>query len=306
MAPDYFALAAEEWATVERAAAAQSDLASVTRASEGYVHTRRDGSSYTLPYGWLAGAQGGSAAPVPARGPWPVEIVHCRCRGAEHSPGCPCDDGAPVAVPAPPPAVADTEVAILDTETTGLERDARVTEVAVVIVALPSGRIVRRSAQLVDPGCPIPATVTRLTGITDAMVAGRPQIADLWPRIVAAVGDRPVVAHNARFDRERLEHEVDRVAAELPPWRWWCSAAIARREMPGRKSYALPQLAATLGLSAGKAHRALGDCITAAALLTRIARGRAWAEWAGEPARVWAPRQWTQTTPGQTGLRGVA
>lgn len=289
-----------------RALAVQADVQRAEVTPEGFVSVTYSGERRVLPHGWLASAQGGSAAPAAPRGPWPVEIVHCRCRGAEHSPGCPCDDGAPVAVPAPPPVVADAEVAILDTETTGLERDARVTEVAVVIVALPSGRIVQRSAQLVDPGCPIPSAVTRLTGITDAMVAGRPQIADLWPRIVAAVGDRPVVAHNARFDRERLEHEVDRVAAELPPWRWWCSAAIARREMPGRKSYALPQLAATLGLSAGKAHRALGDCITAAALLTRIARGRAWAEWAGEPARVWAPRQWTQTTPGQAGLRGVA
>lgn len=281
-----------------RALAVQADVQRAEVTPEGFVSVTYSGERRVLPHGWLASAQGGSAAPAAPRGPWPVEIVHCRCRGAEHSPGCPCDDGAPVAVPAPPPVVADAEVAILDTETTGLERDARVTEVAVVIVALPSGRIVRRSAQLVDPGCPIPSAVTRLTGITDAMVAGRPQIADLWPCIVAAVGDRPVVAHNARFDRERLEHEVDRVAAELPPWRWWCSAAIARREMPGRKSYALPQLAATLGLSAGKAHRALGDCITAAALLTRIARGRAWAEWAGEPARVWAP--------GQAGLRGVA
>lgn len=299
MERDYFALAAEEWATVERAAAAQADLASVARGPEGYVHTRRDGSVYTMPYGWLASAQGGTAVPVPSRGRWPVEIVHCRCRGPEHSPGCPCDDGAPVAVPAPPPPVAQTEVAVLDTETTGLERDARVTEVAVVIVELPSGRIVRRSAQLVDPGCPIPPAVVRLTGITDAMVQGKPEIADLWPRIVAAVGDRPVCAHNAKFDRARLEYEVDRVAAVLPRWRWWCSAAIARRVEPDRKSYSLGPLAAALGVPRpAQAHRALADCLTTAALLQRLARGRAWADWAGEPATVWAPRAWSPTLEG--------
>lgn len=284
-----------------RALAVQADVRESAVTPEGFVSVTYSGERRMLPHGWLAGAQGGTAAPAPMRGRWPVEIVHCRCRGTEHSLGCPCDDGAPVAVPAPPPAVADTEVAVLDTETTGLERDARVTEVAVVIVALPSGRIVRRSAQLVDPGCPIPATVTRLTGITDAMVQGKPAIADLWPRIVAAVGDRPVVAHNARFDRERLEHEVDRVAAVLPRWRWWCSAALARRLYPGRKGnggYSLGPLAAALGVRPGTAHRALGDCLTTAGLLTAMARGRAWAEWAGEPATVWAPRAWSPTLEG--------
>lgn len=284
-----------------RALAVQADVQHTEVTPEGFVSVTYSGARRVLPHGWLASAQGGPAAPAAPRGPWPVEIVHCRCRGAEHSPGCPCDDGAPVAVPAAPPPVADTEVAILDTETTGLERDARVTEVAVVIVALPSGRIVRRSAQLVDPGCPVPSAVTRLTGITDAMVAGRPQIADLWPRIVAAVGDRPVVAHNARFDRERLEYEVDRVAAVLPPWRWWCSAAIARRLYPGRKGnggYSLGPLAAALGVRTGKAHRALGDCLTTAGLLAAMSRGRAWAEWAGEPATIWAPRAWSPTLEG--------
>lgn len=285
-----------EWAITLRAAAVQSDLSCVERTPDGYVHRRRDGSSYTLPLGWLAGAQGGTAVPLSSRGRWPVEIVYCRCPGVQHLPECPCDDGGPVAVPAPPPPVEQVEVAVLDTETTGLERDARVTEIAVVIVELPSGRIVRRSAQLVDPGCPIPPQVVRLTGITDAMVAGRPAIADLWPRIVAAVGDRPVVAHNAKFDRARLEHEVDRVAAALPPWRWWCSAAIARQVEPGRASYSLGPLAAALGVPKPvKAHRALADCLTTAALLERLARGKAWHVWAGEPAAVWAPRAWTTT-----------
>lgn len=284
-----------------RALAVQADVQRAEVTPEGFVSVTYSGERRVLPHGWLVGAQGGSAALAVPRGPWPVEIVHCRCRGAEHSPGCPCDDGAPVAVPAPPPAVADTEVAVLDTETTGLERDARVTEVAVVIVALPSGRIVRRSAQLVDPGCPIPATVTRLTGITDAMVQGKPAIADLWPRIVAAVGDRPVVAHHAAFDRGRLEYEVDRVAATLPSWRWWCSKVLAARVIPGRKmpkAYSLQTLATDLRLSRGKAHRALGDCLTTAALLHHLARGRAWAEWAGEPAAVWAPRAWSPTLEG--------
>jgi DNA polymerase-3 subunit epsilon len=267
--PDYFTLAEIEWEATQRAASHRNDLASLERDARGYVHTRRDGAVEVLPYGWH-----------PLVAPADVRTYDPEQRRAVAAP------------PPPPPApapVVDTEVAVLDTETTGLERDARITELAVVIVSLPSGRIVRRSSQLIDPGASIPAMVSRLTGITDAMCAGKPALADLWPRIVAAVGDRPVVAHNAAFDRGRLEYELDRAFLGRPAWRWFCSKALAKRVIPGRDTYSLQPLTTALGVARGTAHRALGDCLTTAALLTHLARGRAWPEWAAEPSIVWVP-----------------
>lgn len=267
---DYFSHVEIEWEATQRAASHRNDLVSLTRDARGYVHTRRDGVVEVLPYGWH-----------PLVAPADVRTYDPEQRRAVAAPPPP---------PPPPPApVVDTEVAVLDTETTGLERDARITELAVVIVSLPSGQIVRRAAQLVDPGAPIPAMVSRLTGITDAMCAGKPTLGDLWPKIVAAVGDRPVVAHNASFDRGRLEYELDRAFLGRPAWRWWCSKALARRVLPGRDTYSLQPLTTALGVARGTAHRALGDCLTTAALLTHLARGRAWDEWAAEPATVWVP-----------------
>jgi len=58
-----------------------------------------------------------------------------------------------------------------------------------------------------EPGIPIPAAITRLTGITDAMVAGH----KIDPLEVSAFasGAALVVAHNAAFDRRFVERISD-------------------------------------------------------------------------------------------------
>ena len=51
---------------------------------------------------------------------------------------------------------------------------ARVTEIAVAVVDLRTGEIVKRASSLLSIDVPVPADITRLTGITAEMVAGRP------------------------------------------------------------------------------------------------------------------------------------
>ena len=64
---------------------------------------------------------------------------------------------------------------VLDIETTGGSPGrSKITEIAAV--RLRRGRIIDRFETLVDPGRPIPAPITRITGITDAMLVGQPRI----------------------------------------------------------------------------------------------------------------------------------
>lgn len=95
--------------------------------------------------------------------------------------------------------VLQTDFAILDTETTGLDHD----DVAVQI------GIVDRSGQVlldsyIKPHKPIPAQATRLHGITDEMVAGAPTILELEPRLIAVLQGRRVVIYNAEYDARIL------------------------------------------------------------------------------------------------------
>jgi DNA polymerase III epsilon subunit-like protein len=205
----------------------------------------------------------------------------------------------PFARPAPIIETAPEIVCVLDTETTGLKRGAvdgaRITEVAVVAIDLAARKILGRFSELVNPGVPVPADITRLTGITDAMVRTAQPFEVVWPRVVAFVSKHAldIVAHNAAFDRGMLEDAQERaghLSCDWPRWRWRCSKAIAQRVIPELSSYSLsgrpghgPGLRETLKLPAHTSHRALGDVTTCS--LLRVCRERAarpWSEWAGD------------------------
>ena len=89
-------------------------------------------------------------------------------------------------------------VAVVDLETTGghFEQD-RVTEVAVL--RFEQGRISRHQ-WLVNPQQPISAFITRLTGISNEMVADAPVFADIAPALLPLLQGHILVAHNSRFD----------------------------------------------------------------------------------------------------------
>src|SRR6266536_4962913 len=74
--------------------------------------------------------------------------------------------------------------AVVDVETTGVraQNGGRIVEVAVAI--LEGGTVHLAFEALLDPGTPIPPWVTRLTGISDGLVAGRPRFGD----VVAGLG----------------------------------------------------------------------------------------------------------------------
>jgi len=191
-------------------------------------------------------------------------------------------------------------VAVLDTETTGLKRGhdgARITEIAVAVVDLATGEIVRSASQLLGIDVPVPADITRLTGITDEMLRGKRTLIEVWPRVVAFVGDLPVIAHHASFDRGQFEDGLGRagiISTEWPRWRWFDSAVLTRAIVAGLPTYSLHDndkghgLIRRLSLGSQTAHRALGDVLTVCALLRelRVRAGKPFSEWCG-PAHVW-------------------
>lgn len=170
-----------------------------------------------------------------------------------------------------PACTAATErVAVLDFETTGLspQQGDRPTELAVTLVE--GGRIVDRFQSLMNPQRRIPAFVTQLTGITDAMVAAAPPVGEVMAEAARFVGALPVVAHNAAFDRKFWVHELQCLGlpASSP---FACTMLLARRLYPECGSHRLGALAQALRLPpCGRAHRAMADAEMASHLWSRI------------------------------------
>jgi len=162
--------------------------------------------------------------------------------------------------------LAEVEFVVVDLETTGGAPAAGgITEIGAVRVA--GGRLVDSFATLVAPGRPIPPFVQCLTGITDAMVAGAPPIADALPRFLAFAGSAVLVAHNAAFDLGHLNAAHQALAGgplDLPAV---CTLRLARRLLPELRRRSLDSVATALGIGCLDRHRALPDARIAAEIL---------------------------------------
>jgi DNA polymerase-3 subunit epsilon len=161
-------------------------------------------------------------------------------------------------------------LAVIDFETTGATpaHGARATEVAICL--LEGGRIVDRFASLMNAGVRIPSFITQLTGITNEMVATAPAADTVMREAAAFVGSRPMVAHNAAFDRQFWSAELAHCGMQATN-EFACTLLLSRRLYPDAPNHKLGTLAQWFDLPvSGRAHRALADAEVAAHLLARM------------------------------------
>jgi DNA polymerase-3 subunit epsilon len=146
---------------------------------------------------------------------------------------------------------------ILDTETTGLDpAKDEVIELGMVAFTYDEagiGDVVGVFSALREPGQPISAEITRITGITAEMVAGH--VLDLEAVAAFIAPADLVIAHNAGFDRpfcERLTGGFD-----VKPWA--CSVAEVDWSGRGFEGAKLGYLVGQCGWF-HQGHRAVDDC----------------------------------------------
>jgi len=160
---------------------------------------------------------------------------------------------------------------VIDTETTGLDPQSdRIIDIGAVRLDEDLA-VTDRFTTLVDPGMPIPLFVARLTGISDADVAGAPGIAEAHAGLREFAGDATLVGHNAAFDREHLAAAARRGGTPPLQGDWFDTLEAALLLYPELDRHALPILVEELGLS-WLAHRALPDAEATAAVLAHLAR----------------------------------
>lgn len=124
---------------------------------------------------------------------------------------------------------------VLDTETTGFDPKTgdRMVEIGCIELEnlMPTGRTFHR---LINPGRIISAEVVRVHGITNDKVKDAPFFADIADELHDFIGDAPVIAHNAGFDRNFVNFELTLCErAEIHIDRWICSLVLAQKRFPG-------------------------------------------------------------------------
>lgn len=157
---------------------------------------------------------------------------------------------------------------VVDVETTGGRgENHRVTEIGAVKVR--DKQIVDRFQTLLNPQRSIPPNITRLTGISPAMVAQAPCFADIADEFHAFMDGAIFVAHNVDFDYRFIAAEFGRVGK---PFRMpkLCTCSSMRRLYPGQRSYSLDSLCRAYGIPLQQHHRAMCDAEAATELLFMI------------------------------------
>ncbi len=124
---------------------------------------------------------------------------------------------------------------ILDTETTGFDphKGDRLVEIGCIEVIdfIPTGRSFH---EYVDPERDMPAEAEKVHGLSGAFLKGKPKFADIADRFAEFVGDSVIVAHNAAFDRNFVNYEMERCGrVVMHEERWVDTLALAKKRFPG-------------------------------------------------------------------------
>ncbi|MFC5372000.1 DNA polymerase III subunit epsilon [Brevundimonas faecalis] len=124
---------------------------------------------------------------------------------------------------------------VLDTETTGFDPKTgdRLIEVGCIEIhdLLPTGRTFHR---LVNPERLIPPEAIKVHGITDDHVKDAPKFHEIAADLLEFIGDAPLIAHNANFDRNFIDFEYNRIGQKPPPQeRWIDTLQLAQKRFPG-------------------------------------------------------------------------
>lgn len=135
---------------------------------------------------------------------------------------------------------------ILDTETTGFSRKNafgvchghRIIEVACVEVVdgVRTGAVFH---SYVDPEQMIDPAATRVHGITDGFIQGKPLFRDIVSGLLQFIGSSVVVIHNAPFDTAFLDKEFNLVPESSKPMNVFYvidTLVLARERFPGAKN----------------------------------------------------------------------
>lgn len=156
--------------------------------------------------------------------------------------------------------------AIIDIETCGgkfIYPKGRITEICILVH--DGLTVVEKFSTLINPECFISPFYTGITGITNDMVRDAPKFYEVAKKIIELTEGKIFVAHNVSFDYNFIKEEFASIGYKYKR-ETLCTVRLSRKLIPGRISYSLGHLCASLGIEIEGRHRAEGDAVATAQL----------------------------------------
>ncbi|MGL5507590.1 MAG: 3'-5' exonuclease [Paraclostridium sp.] len=158
------------------------------------------------------------------------------------------------------------EYIVVDLETTGLDPYKGCEIIEIGITEIIDGKIVRNYSRFVKPKAIIPSFITEITNITNEMVEDEASIEEVLPRFRKYIGDRTIVAHNAKFDLKFLNYYLKELGLETIE-KHICTLELLKQNKEYKaKNKKLETACDYYGIENKNAHRADSDTLATAKL----------------------------------------
>lgn len=159
---------------------------------------------------------------------------------------------------------------VFDFETTGLSPALGDRAIEIAAVLVKDGVITDKFQSLMNPGKRIPTFIESYTGITNSMISQAPSNAVSMKKFFQFMGEAPLIAHNAAFDKKFLEAELAMIG-EAMSQPIACSLRVARRLYQDAHNHKLQTLVELNKIKvSGEFHRALADAEMTAQLWMKM------------------------------------
>ncbi|MBB6449273.1 DNA polymerase-3 subunit alpha (Gram-positive type) [Geomicrobium halophilum] len=184
------------------------------------------------------------------------------------------DDGVPIAYNESNRHLSKSSFVVFDVETTGLSA-VYDTIIELAAVKVENGEVVDRFESFAQPHVPLPAKITELTGITDAMLEDAPEVSDVLQQFRDFVGDSGLVAHNANFDIGFINAGYKNQGWPETKLPVVDTLELARFLYPNMKNHRLNTLCKAMDIELVSHHRAIYDTEATAYLFMKMIRDAA-------------------------------
>ncbi len=162
---------------------------------------------------------------------------------------------------------------ILDTETTGLLQTGRPLEAQPQIIEIGAMRVEDEKvlSQLINPGCPLPDIIKKITGIKDEDLVNKPTFKEFLPKLIEFFQDIDMlICHNAPFDVGMLRNELMRAWCLDFPWPKTTICTVQEyKALMGKWPKMTELYKKVMGKPLDQKHRALDDVIALNEILTK-------------------------------------
>ena len=158
------------------------------------------------------------------------------------------------------------EYVVVDLETTGLDPYKGCEIIEIGVTEINNNEIGRNYSRLIKPNGIIPSLITDITNITNEMVENEKSLEEVLPKFRQYIGDKTIIAHNAKFDLKFLNYYLNKMGLE-PINNYICTLELLKqnKEYKG-KNKKLETACEYYNIENKNAHRADSDTLATAKL----------------------------------------